>query len=115
MKGLLPVTLISIALISGTARAELSQECILDGRVSYKESVPNVTEVRLTFHNIEHGDQARCHSLTRNPKSRIQFKADLSDNLDKLPNGSKVSYRYIEQDGQVQWELLQNNTAIVLN
>ena len=115
MKNLLQVTLIGIAVISGAARADISQECILDGRLSYKESTTNATEVHLTFHNIEHGDQARCHSLTRNPRTRIQFKPDLSDNLDQLPNGSKVSYRYLEQDGQAQWDLIEINTTIAVN
>jgi|SaaInl74LU_5_DNA_1037368.scaffolds.fasta_scaffold29234_1 hypothetical protein len=112
MKRLLQTALISTALISGAAMAEVSQECILDGRVSHKESTQDATKVRLTFNSIEHGEQARCRSMGRSAKARIQFKAKASDNLDKLPHGSEVRYRYVEQDGQAQWELLQANTSI---
>ncbi|EED36628.1 hypothetical protein NOR51B_2580 [Luminiphilus syltensis NOR5-1B] len=101
----------SLALASHVASADISQECILKGRVDQSRSTDAGQEVRVTFHRAEHGDQARCRINKGNTKNRVQFKARPEDKLQELPDGAAVEYRYIERNnGQGQWQRLNTQT-----
>ncbi len=115
IKGVLHMILLATAVVGSAAKAEISQECILEGRVVFQETTEDSTKVRVSFHDVKHGDQGRCLLLTRDRQSYLQFVADPRDQLHLLPNGAEVSYRFFEQDGQTHWELMKINTAIALN
>lgn len=107
MKALIKIAALGVLLVSGSAFAEVEQECILQGQVMHKGSTESGKEVRVSFNKAQHGDEARCKLKDRGVRARIQFKADPSDRLHELPNGSEVKYRYREQNGKDQWELVK--------
>lgn len=101
----------SLLMLSGGAAmaADVTQECILTGHVHDSSRDGTRGEVRVTFHNAEHGDKAPCRISRGKTRARIQFKASSRDRLHTLPDGSVVKYRYQRKNGKDQWELLRSS------
>ena len=101
------IALFGTLLLSGTAAAEVTRECILTGHVHDTSRDGTRGEVRVTFHNAENGAEAPCRMGKGKTRARIQFKAKTEDRLHALPDGSTVKYRYQRRNGKDQWELLR--------
>ena len=86
--------------------AELSQECLFSGEIT---QVASDSPIQIRFTRINHGrTHAACKSAGGS-RSRVQFKAASEINL--LPEGSEVLYRYQELvDGGTSWELVSVKT-----
>lgn len=107
MKKLLTIMTLSTVLASGAAVAEVTQECVFTGRVNNTAQDGDRNQVKVTFHSAERGKNAPCRATRSGTRARVQFKADPSDRLHTLTDGSQVKYRYQRRDGKDQWELLQ--------
>ena len=97
---------LTMAFIANPAAAELSQECLFSGEIT---QVASDSPMQIRFTRINHGENARCLQKRRGSRSRVQFKAAGEINL--LPEGSEVLYRYQELvDGGTSWELVSVKT-----
>lgn len=97
---------LTMAFMATPAAAELSQECLFSGEVT---QVASDSPMQIRFTRINHGESARCLEKRRGSRSRVQFKAAGEINL--LPQGSEVLYRYQERvDGDTSWELVSVKT-----
>lgn len=90
------------------AMAELKEECLFKGEILQKQAD---TPLQIRFTGIDDGENARCRAKRRGSRSKVQFKA--SDDIQALPEGSEVLYRYQElKDGDTTWELLSAKTPV---
>ena len=97
---------LTMAFMATPAAAELSQECLYSGEIT---QVASDSPMQIRFTRINHGENARCLEKRRGSRSRVQFKATGDINL--LPEGSEVLYRYQELvDGDTSWELVSVKT-----
>lgn len=101
-------TAVAASLVAAPSMAELNQECLFTGEIVQKQAD---TLLQIRFTDIDHGENARCLSKRRGSRSKVQFKA--SDDIQALPEGSEVLYRYQElKDGDTTWELLSAKTPV---
>lgn len=101
-------TAMAASLIAGPTMAELNQECLFTGEIVQKQAD---TPLQIRFTGINDGESARCRAKHRGVRSKVQFKA--SAEIQSLPEGSEVLYRYQElKDGDTTWELLSARTPI---
>ena len=88
--------------------AEINQECLFAGEITQKASD---SPLQIRFTSINDGENARCHAKRRGSRSKVQFKA--TGDIQSLPEGSEVLYRYQElKDGGSSWELLSAKTPV---
>lgn len=100
------VTSMAASLIAAPTMAELNQECLFSGQIKQRASD---SPLRIRFTSVTDGENARCHAKTRGARSKVQFKA--TGDLQSLPEGSEVLYRYQERkDGRRSWELMSAKT-----
>jgi len=101
-------TAVAASLITAPTMAELNQECLFTGEIVQKQAD---TPLQIRFTGIDDGENARCRAKRRGARSKVQFKA--SEDIQSLPEGSEVLYRYQElKDGDSTWELLSAKTPI---
>ncbi len=80
--------------------------CLFSGQIKQRASD---SPLRIRFTSVTDGENARCHAKTRGARSKVQFKA--TGDLQSLPEGSEVLYRYQERkDGRRSWELMSAKT-----
>lgn len=95
-------TAMAASLIAGPTMAELNQECLFTGEIVQKQAD---TPLQIRFTGINDGENARCRAKRRGARSKVQFKA--TEEIQALPEGSQVLYRYQELvDGDSAWELI---------
>jgi hypothetical protein len=68
------------------------------------------TDVRVTFKDVKRGEKAPCRLARGNSRARVEFKAKPEDQLESLPTGTAVQYRYQRRNGKDQWDLV--NTGV---
>jgi hypothetical protein len=91
--------------LTATASAEVTEECILTGKV--RQAASQADTVRLAFTRIEHGEQARCRAKgRRGGLARMQFEPQSANTLAQLEDGAIVRYRYQNRNGQHSWQRL---------
>jgi len=96
------------SLISAPSLAELNQECLFTGEITQNASD---SPLQIRFTSINDGENARCHAKRRGSRSKVQFKA--TGDIQSLPEGSEVLYRYQElKDGDSSWELVSAKTPV---
>ena len=96
------------SLLAMPSVAEISQECLFTGEITQKQAD---SSMQIRFTGMADGENARCHAKRRGSRSKIQFKA--SGEIQSLPEGSAVLYRYQEaKDGAASWELISATPAI---
>ena len=101
-------TALAASLISVPSMAEINQECLFAGEITQKASD---SPLQIRFTSINDGENARCHAKRRGARSKVQFKA--TGDIQSLPEGSEVLYRYQElKDGGSSWELLSAKTPV---
>ena len=101
-------TTMAASLIAAPTMAELNQECLFTGEIVQKQAD---TPLQIRFTGIDDGENARCRAKRRGARSKVQFKA--AEDIQSLPEGSEVLYRYQElKDGNSTWELLSAKTPI---
>ena len=99
---------LALPLITGSAMAEVTQDCIVEGTVDKDRAEKMGKPVYVEFHTARQGEEARCKMSRSSTSRRVQFKAPGSDGIENAPHGSKVKYRYTEEDNQDgKWELLE--------
>tara|TARA_E500000331_G_scaffold182031_1_gene175410 strand:+ start:185 stop:454 length:270 start_codon:yes stop_codon:yes gene_type:complete len=88
--------------------AEINQECLFTGEITQNASD---SPLQIRFTSINDGENARCHAKRRGSRSKVQFKA--TGDIQSLPEGSEVLYRYQElKDGDSSWELVSAKTPV---
>ena len=96
------------SLISAPSMAEINQECLFTGEITQNASD---SPLQIRFTSINDGENARCHAKRRGSRSKVQFKA--TGDIQSLPEGSEVLYRYQElKDGDSSWELVSAKTPV---
>ena len=101
-------TAVAASLIAAPSMAELNQECLFTGEIVQKQAD---TPLQIRFTGIDDGENARCRAKRRGARSKVQCKAD--GEIQSLPEGSEVLYRYQElKDGDTTWELLSAKTPV---
>ena len=99
-------TALAASLISAPSMAEINQECLFTGEITQNASG---SPLQIRFTSINDGENARCHAKRRGTRSKVQFKG--TGDIQSLPKGSEVLYRYQERkDGDSSWELLSAKT-----
>ena len=101
-------TALLASLISAPSMAEINQECLFAGEITQNASD---SPLQIRFTSINDGENARCHAKRRGSRSKVQFKA--TGDIQSLPEGSEVLYRYQElKDGDSSWELVSAKTPV---
>ena len=101
-------TALAASLISVPSMAEINQDCLFAGEITQNASD---SPLQIRFTSINDGENARCHAKRRGSRSKVQFKA--TGDIQSLPEGSEVLYRYQElKDGGSSWELLSAKTPV---
>jgi hypothetical protein len=96
------------SLTATPSMAEINQECLFTGEITQKQTD---SPMQIRFTGMADGENARCYAKRRGSRSKIQFKA--SGDIQSLPEGSAVLYRYQEwKDGGSTWELISATPAI---
>ena len=99
---------LALPLMASSAMAEITQDCIVEGTVDKDRAARMGAPVYVEFHSAKSGEEARCHMNKRSNSRRVQFKAPSTDGIEDAPDGSKVKYRYTEDDdAKGKWELLE--------
>ena len=99
---------LALPLLAGSAMAEVTQDCIVEGTVDKDRAEKMGKPVYVEFHSAKRGEEARCNMTRGSTSRRVQFKAPGSDGIENAPHGSEVKYRYTEEDNQYgKWELLE--------
>lgn len=106
----LAALLFAAPLLSSTATAEITEDCILEGTVDMRRAEELGQPVYVKFRSARSGSEAGCSMSRRSNSRRVQFISApdtrrLTDvNVD---HGDRVRYRYIERDNQPgRWELV---------
>lgn len=101
-------TALAASLMSAPSTAEINQECLFAGEITQNASD---SPLQIRFTSIENGENARCHAKRRGSRSKVQFRA--TGDIQSLPEGSEVLYRYQElKDGDSSWELVSAKTPV---
>ena len=101
-------TAVTASLVAAPSVAELNQECLFTGEIVQKQAD---TPLQIRFTGIDDGENARCRAKRRGARSKVQFNAN--GEIQSLPEGSEVLYRYQElKDGDTTWELLSAKTPV---
>ena len=101
-------TALAASLMSAPSTAEINQECLFAGEITQNASD---SPLQIRFTSIENGENARCHAKRRGSRSKVQFRA--TGDIQSLPEGSEVLYRYQElKDGDSSWELISAKTPV---
>ena len=101
-------TALAASLMSAPSTAEINQECLVAGEITQNASD---SPLQIRFTSIENGENARCHAKRRGSRSKVQFRA--TGDIQSLPEGSEVLYRYQElKDGDSSWELVSAKTPV---
>ena len=91
--------------------ADVKEECLFRGEILQQQAD---TPLQIRFTGISDGENARCRATRRGARSTIQFKA--SPDIQALPKGTEVLYRYQQlEGGDVRWELVSARTPTLLN
>lgn len=98
-------TSVAASLVAAPSMAELNQECLFTGEIVQKQAD---APLQIRFTGIDDGENARCRAKRRGARSKVQFKA--TEEIQALPEGSQVLYRYQELvDGASEWELISTS------
>ena len=101
---------LALPLVAGSAHAEITQDCILEGNVDKRKAAQQGRDVYVTFRRAESGEAGPCDMNRSKRSRRVQFKAPGTDGITDVPHGARVKYRYIERDHQRgQWQLLERS------
>ncbi|GAB3316222.1 hypothetical protein [Haliea atlantica] len=97
--------LATLPLVALGARAEVTQDCILEGTVDKGKAEQMGRDVYVEFHSAARAERGSECNLQR--RNRIQFKEPKNAMIENAPDGSKVRYRYTEKDDQQgEWRLI---------
>ncbi len=106
MKNIIKVgALILIPVLAAGVQAEVTQDCVVEGKVKQRSGQESGTNVYVAFHSVKKSnEQANC-SIDR--QKRVAFKQPKNAMIENAPVGSTVTYRYVEQDNSDgQWSLV---------
>ncbi len=86
--------------------AEVTQDCILEGKVDKRKATQAGRDIYVAFHSAKEASQnANCNINDR--RNRIEFKQPKTSGIEDAPHGAKVKYRYTEKNNQEsEWQLL---------
>ena len=98
----------SLLLVSTSTWAEVTQDCIFTGQV---KNSANPSEVRVKFNDVQAGGSAPCRLMRGNSRARVEFKAKPDDDLQSLPTGTAVQYRYQRRNGQDLWQRVDTRAS----
>ncbi|KGE02774.1 hypothetical protein [Pseudohaliea rubra] len=105
---------LALPLLAGSAHAEITQDCILEGSVDKRKAAQLGRDVYVKFRSAEAGDAAPCDMSRSSRSRRVQFKAPSTDDITDAPHGAAVKYRYIERDnGHGQWQLMEPSDGAI--
>ena len=102
---------LALSLSALTARAEITQDCILEGTVDMRKAEQLGQPVYVKFKNARRGPEAGCSMNRRSNSRRVQFVSSPDTRVvQDAAHGETVRYRYIERDGQRgTWQLMDVN------
>ena len=103
---------LALTFTAPTARAEITQDCILEGTVDMRKAEQMGQPVYVKFRKAESGPDANCAMARRNKSRRVTFVSSPDMNMaEGAVHGEKVRYRYIERDNQPgTWELMASDS-----
>ena len=103
-------TALALSITALTAKAEITQDCILEGTVDMRTAEKLGQPVYVKFRNARSGPDANCSMNRRSKSRRVQFVSspDVS-RVEDAAHGDQVRYRYLERDGRGTWQLVDVN------
>ncbi len=98
--------LVLLPLFAAGTWAEVTQDCIIEGKVDKRKAAQTGRDVYVSFHSAKEASQgANCNINTR--RNRVEFKQSKTSGIDDAPHGAKVKYRYTEKNNaEGEWQLL---------
>ncbi len=97
-----PLVLASCLLLSTGLAAEPVRDCVLEGTV--KKQSDDADKVYVAFHSYRAAEQGAPCRIRRSEK--LHFKQPAGTGIENVPPGSRVEYRYTEDEDRSQkWEL----------
>jgi hypothetical protein len=99
----LPLTMVAMS-----ASADINQDCILEGTVDKKRAEQLGQNVYVAFHSASATTAGTiCHLP---PGRKLAFKEPKNAMIENVPDGSEVTYHYIQRGKQQpQWRLISVN------
>lgn len=94
-----------LPLFAGGALAEVTQDCILEGTVDKQKAETSGRDVYVAFHSANRASKGSKCNINRRG-NRVEFKEPKNSMIENAPDGSKVKYRYTEEDNKGEWRLL---------
>ncbi|MFT5710255.1 MAG: putative acyltransferase (DUF342 family) [Halioglobus sp.] len=106
MKSIIKVgTLLLLPMLAVGVQAEVTQDCVVEGKVKQRSGQENGTNVYVAFHSVKKSNEQTNCSIDR--QKRVAFKQPKNAMIEHAPVGSTVTYRYVEQDNNDgQWSLV---------
>ncbi len=97
---------VMLPLFSAGTWAEVTQDCILEGKVDKRKAAESGRDVYVAFHSAkEASKEANCNINSR--RNRVEFKQSRNSGIEDAPHGAKVKYRYTEKNNnESEWQLL---------
>ncbi len=100
------LVMVMLPLFSAGTWAEVTQDCILEGKVDKRKAAQTGRDVYVSFHSAkEANEDANCNINSR--RNRVEFKQSKTSGIEDAPHGAKVKYRYTEKNNEEsEWQLL---------
>jgi len=87
------------------AQAEVTLDCLVEGKVQQKAEQERGTNVYVAFHSVKKSNEDVSCGLEQ--RKKVAFKEPKNAMIENAPIGSTVTYRYIENDNQDgEWSLI---------
>lgn len=98
-------SLLLFPVLAAFAQAEVTQDCVVEGKVKQRSGQENGTNVYVAFHSVKKSNEKATCSIER--QKRVAFKQPKNAMIENAPVGSTVTYRYVEEDNtEGQWDLI---------
>ncbi|MEO1082488.1 MAG: hypothetical protein AAFY29_23240 [Pseudomonadota bacterium] len=100
---------LSLTLAALNANAQITEDCILEGRVDMRKAEQIGQPMYVRFDKAYRGTEGTCSLNRSSSRRRVKFISNPNlDELDDVTHGARIRYRYVERDGQPgSWELIE--------
>ncbi|MEL7044249.1 MAG: hypothetical protein AAGL66_04415 [Pseudomonadota bacterium] len=100
---------LGLTLAALNANAQITEDCILEGRVDMRKAEQIGQPMYVRFDKAYRGTEGTCSLNRSSSRRRVKFISNPNlDELDDVTHGARIRYRYVERDGQPgSWELIE--------
>ncbi len=100
---------LALTLTALNANAQITEDCILEGRVDMRKAEQIGQPMYVRFDKAYRGTEGTCSLNRSSSRRRVKFISNPNlDELDNVTHGARIRYRYVERDGEPgSWELME--------